>query len=224
MQDIDWRNIRLLIFDVDGTLYDQQRLRRRMFLDLAGHFLPRPGKWNELSILRTFRKEREKNREIKVDDLDKAQYEWCRLKTDVNTEKIRATVSFWMHEYPLKYLPDLVFPGIPELFSGTRKLRIPVAVFSDYPAEKKLQSMGLAADLVITATQPEVNRLKPDPKGLLYIADHFQVAAQECLYIGDRKETDMEAATRARMNCIIADRKQIYAAALYTQILSQLAR
>ena len=195
-----------------------------MFLDLAGHFLLRPGKWNELTILRTFRKEREKNRDSKVADLDQAQYEWCRLKTGVNTDKIQEIVAYWMHEYPLKYLPDLVFPGISELFSGLRKLRIPVAVFSDYPAEKKLQSMGLTADLVATAIQPEVNRLKPDPKGLLYIANHFMVAAQDCLYIGDRFETDMEAATRARMNCIIADRKQIYAAGLYTQILSQLAR
>ncbi len=221
MQDIDWGNIRLLILDVDGTLYDQQKLRRRMFLDLLLHCLPRPARWTEIAILRSFRREVERNRETRVKDLDRAQYEWCSLKTGLPAEKIRSTVRYWMHERPLRYMGDCIFPGIKELFDG--KPGVFLAVFSDYPAEEKLQSMGLKADLVITATHPQVNRLKPDPGGLLFIAGHFRLPAEACLYIGDRTETDMEAARRARIKFILADRKNIYKSGFYHQILNRLA-
>ena len=224
MQDIDWGNIRLLIFDVDGTLYDQQRLRRRMALALVFHYIVRPRKLPELYILRTFRKERERNRDMKVDNLEEAQYEWCRIKTGASRDRIMALVSFWMHEFPLKYLPGCVFPGVQELFSGAGKLQVPVAVLSDYPSDQKLQSMGLKADLVVSATQPEVNSLKPDPKGLLYIADNFNLRTQDCLYIEDRPDLDLEAARSAGMNFLLADRKQIRETDFFTQILNRLDR
>ncbi len=223
MYEIDWGNIKLVIFDVDGTLYDQHKLRWRMFFALIRHFLLRPHKLKELFILKTFRKEREKKKDRQFDNLELAQYEWCHLKTGVDTGRIRAIISYWMQEYPLRYLPEFVYPGIHELFSGLKQLQIPVAILSDYPAEEKLKSMGLNADFVVSATHPEINSLKPDPKGLLFIAEQFNVNTQDCLYIGDRHDTDQEAARRAGMNCILADRKDIYQAGFYNQILTQLA-
>ena len=93
MHNIDWGNIKLLIFDVDGTLYDQQGLRRRMFLSLFRHYLIRPHKLPELSILKACRTEREKNKDKHVNDLESAQYEWCSNKTGESTELIKAIVS-----------------------------------------------------------------------------------------------------------------------------------
>ena len=223
MNNINWGNIKLLIFDVDGTLYDQQKLRRRMFLSLFLHYLPRPHKLEELRILKSFRKEREKNRGRQAGNLEHDQYEWCRIQTGADTTQIRTTVTYWMHEYPLRFLAAYVFPGIPELFNGSRQLQLPVAVLSDYPAEEKLRSMGLTADLVVSSTHPGINSLKPDPQGLLYIARHFKLKTQQCLYIGDRYDTDHEAARRADMNCVIADRGKIYHSDFYNQILNQLA-
>ena len=42
--------------------------------------------------------------------------------------------------------------------------------------------MGLQADLVVSSTDPEIDRLKPDPKGLLYICDHLGVSPADCLF------------------------------------------
>jgi phosphoglycolate phosphatase/putative hydrolase of the HAD superfamily len=224
MQDIDWKNTRLLIFDVDGTLYDQQRLRRRMAMALAAHYLPRPWKLSDLSVLSAFRKEREKNRDLAVDNLEQAQYEWCSLKTGVPADRVRKLVSSWMFDFPLRYLQECVFPGLQELFTGSVELGIPVAVLSDYPAEEKLRVMGLKADFVVSATQPEVNCLKPAPGGLTYIAGHYGLNPQQCIYIGDRLDTDGEAAERAGMNFLLAEREQIYKTDLFTQILNRLDR
>ena len=42
MLNLDWRRAELVVFDVDGTLYDQSCLRRRMIRQLLLHCLRRP--------------------------------------------------------------------------------------------------------------------------------------------------------------------------------------
>jgi phosphoglycolate phosphatase/putative hydrolase of the HAD superfamily len=70
-----------------------------------------------------------------------------------------------------------------------------------------MHAMGLEADLIVSSTDSFVDRLKPDPKGLIYIANKLQVTSQECLFIGDRPELDGACAINAHMPYLIVDKK-----------------
>ena len=70
-------------------------------------------------------------------------------------------------------------------------------MWSDYPAEEKLAALGLRAEVVVSATDPEVDRLKPDPRGLEVALARLGASAEHCLLVGDRDERDGEAARRA---------------------------
>ena len=223
MNPIDWRNIKLVVFDVDGTMYNQKRLRRKMFISLVAYYLFRPSRWSDLRILKTFREEREKHKSHPTEDLQQDQFIWCETRTGKDINRIRQVVTQWIIKYPLQYLHRMVYPGIHEFFEELKKAGITVAVLSDYPADEKMQSMGLQADLIISATDTLVNALKPDPAGLRYIAEYFKTDIRDILLIGDRDDTDGEAARRIDMQFIIIDKEKIYNKNYFRSLAEQIA-
>jgi phosphoglycolate phosphatase-like HAD superfamily hydrolase len=84
-------------------------------------------------------------------------------------------------------------------------------VFSDYPAVPKLVAMGVANffDIVVTAQDPEVQKVKPNPRGLEVTLERLGVEKHQALYIGDRPETDGAAAYSAGLACVILGRRNI---------------
>ena len=102
-------------------------------------------------------------------------------------------------------------------YRPTEGLEARPALVSDYPASSKLKALGLesAFDTVVSNGEPSgPSRLKPAPDGFLLAAERLGVAPQECLVIGDRKDADGLAASRAGM-ALSADRlRQSFARAL----------
>lgn len=204
----DWNKIKVVIFDVDGTLYIQSRLRKKMFLALMAYYVIRPWRFKEILILHHFRVEREKRTRDQYNDLENAQYVWCAEKGKHPIELIKKVVDHWIFHFPVKYLKSCVYPGTKAFFDALREYNIKIAIYSDYKAYSKLKAMDLEADLVISSTDPEIDKLKPDPKGLLYISQQLNVSTEECLFIGDRQELDGESAIRANMPYLIVEQKQ----------------
>ena len=66
---IDWASIRLVVFDVDGTLYSQKALRLRMLKELVGHTVASRS-LETLRTLRLYRKIRETMGEQEVDGFE----------------------------------------------------------------------------------------------------------------------------------------------------------
>ena len=125
--------------------------------------------------------------------------------------------------YPLRLLNQLVYPGLHELFNGLNEAGIPIAVLSDYPAEEKMRVMGLQADLIIDAADKRVNALKPDPAGLKFIAEYFKTDTRNIILIGDREDTDGEAARQIDMQFIIIDKEKIYNKNYFRSLTEQIA-
>ena len=192
-----------VIFDVDGTLYDQSKLRLSVVREMFASVLQQPGRIAELRILWRFRKMREKHAAKAAFDLESRQYEWAAQAAAVSPEKVRGVVKEWMLERPLAFLQSCRYPGAQALFSELQRQGIPIGVFSDYPAIDKLSALGLRAQVIVSATCAEVNRLKPDPTGLLVVAAKLDTPAPECLFIGDQEAKDGECARRAGMPCLI---------------------
>lgn len=204
---VEWEKVKAVIFDVDGTLYTQGKLRKKMAMALLVHYALRPWLFRDLVALHHFREEREKKAGYQGGDLENAQYVWCAGKVNRPVAEIKKVVEQWMFAYPIQYLPACGYPGVKEFFLALRSHNIKVAIYSDFKAHDKLRAMGLEADLVVSSTDPEVDRLKPDPKGLLYAAERLGVEVGDCLFIGDRHEMDGECAIRAGMPYLIVEKK-----------------
>jgi phosphoglycolate phosphatase/putative hydrolase of the HAD superfamily len=197
-----------IIFDMDGTLYDQFKLRTCMVLDILKNSIRHPGSLMNLKIVWDFRRMRAKHAQLAVRNLENQQYIWGAQASQITPERVRHVVHEWMYERPLPHLAACRYPGALELFSQLRRKGIKIGIFSDYPAREKLKALGLAADVLRCATDKDVNRFKPDPRGLLVIAAKLHVAVQDCLVIGDQDGKDGECARRAGMPYIIVDRRR----------------
>ncbi len=189
-----------VIFDVDGTLYDQPRLRRIMCRELVIHCFRSPVTGlRAIRILTAFRRLRERMPEMKVENIAEAQYSLTAQRVNYPLEKVRLIVHEWMFQRPLRYLPFCKFPGLVSFLDHLAIHKVTTAVFSDYPAQAKVQSMGLSFSILLDAEDARVDRLKPDPKGLELCTELLGLEKTACLYIGDRDDRDGECARRAGM-------------------------
>jgi FMN phosphatase YigB (HAD superfamily) len=202
----DWRDIRLVAFDVDGTLYRQRPLRLRMGRDMLIHTVATCDR-NAINIVSAYRRIRERLAAEEVVDFERVLIGETAKATSTSPERVRAIVSEWIETRPLRYLKGCLFSGVPQLFAGLRRAGKKIGIFSDYPATEKLAVMGLAAHHVVAAS--DVGLLKPHAGGLLSLMAAASAAAQETLFIGDRADRDGVAGQRAGVRVLIRSSKPI---------------
>jgi putative hydrolase of the HAD superfamily len=209
IDDITWDTLKLVIFDVDGTLYSQPKLRRKMFMAIIRYYILRPWKYKELLILYHFRKEREKKAGYHGDNLQEEQYVWCQQKSKSPLIRIKKVVDKWIFSFPNKYLKKCMYPGVELFFEDLERRGILTAIYSDYDAEKKLENMYLQADLIVSSTDAHINAFKPLPNGLNYITSKLGIKDKNnCLFLGDRKELDGECAKFAGIPFLFVNKKE----------------
>lgn len=201
-------SIRAVVFDVDGTLYHQARLRRAMAVRLvAAHALhPRRGR-RVLRALSAYRHAQEALRDANGPDLALQQIDMAARVSGVPVAEVRSIVEQWMETAPLPLLTRVARKHLRSTLERLRKHGLVLAVLSDYPAESKLQALGIADlfDVVLCAQDPSVGVFKPHPRGLEFVLVQLGVAASEALYVGDRADIDAAAAAAAGVACVIVD-------------------
>lgn len=191
---LDFSRFRAVLFDVDGTLYDQKRLRKRMLIELAFFCLEHPTRWREVKIVSKFRHLREENFAREEKSLLQAQYHWAAEALNLPEPEVRRVVDDWILRRPLKHLPPCRPPGLKELFERLRRKGVKIGVFSDYPPDDKLAALDLKADATSCALDACVNRFKPHSAGLRHVCERLGVDPCETLHIGDREDRDEPAA------------------------------
>ncbi len=205
-RNIAWKEVKAVIFDVDGTLYNQKKLKGQMMKALLGYYLPRPWKYNELRIISIFRKERELLHTLKASNLEEVQYEICAKKAGQPVSKVKEVIGKWIFTYPLPFLKNAMYSDVPEFFDLLCAHHIKIVIYSDYKAVEKLHAMELKADLVVCSTDAHIDCMKPGPKALHHIAEKLEVTFKECVFIGDRDELDGGCARSVAMPYIIVDK------------------
>ena len=192
----------LVVFDVDGTLYDQKRLRRAMALRLVTH-LALTAQPATLRVLTTYRRIRESAAEQERDDFEQAALEGAAAAGGIDVTRARALVAEWMHVRPLPLLARMRYPGLDVLFNHLRAQGTLIGVLSDHPAAEKLAALGLRADVVAHAGGPGIPRQKPDPSGLRHLMEVTGTSPAGTLMIGDRDDRDGHAARRAGVDVLL---------------------
>lgn len=195
--------IKAVIFDVDGTLYNQSKLRKLMLKEILFHFALRPHKYQDLRIISTFRKLREVNFDKPTDNLMEDEYLWTAEALGCEQQAVRRTIEEWIYNRPLKYMMDCRQIGIADFMEFLHSKNFKTGVFSDYPAKAKLEALNLKVQHIVCASDKDVNQLKPDPKGLQLICQRMGETPETCLFIGDRMERDGDCAQRLGMPFLI---------------------
>jgi FMN phosphatase YigB (HAD superfamily) len=195
LRSTDWNDIRLVVFDVDGTLYSQRRLRALMARDLLIH-AARTRSLDAVIVIRAYRRIRERLSERDVADFEPLLVAETATATGCSLAQVSALVAEWIERRPLPYLLRSSYPGVSELFAGLRRKGKIVGIFSDYPAAAKLAALGLNADHIVCASDQGVGALKPNPRGLVVMLDRAGVDSQRTVVIGDRVDRDGAAATQ----------------------------
>lgn len=203
MPGFEAQRLDAVIFDVDGTLYEQAPLRRRMAAELLLHLLRRPWRAGLLRRLQTFRRERERISERELEAAGRLQYELAAARLGIAPERLRAEVEEWIERRPLRHLAACRVPGARRFFAFLRTRDVRIAVLSDYPAVAKLAALGLEGDVVLSAVDPEVDRFKPHPAGLELALERLGTPPGRCLVIGDRDDRDGASARRAGVGCLL---------------------
>lgn len=192
----DWSDIDLVVFDVDGTLYNQRPLRIRMFAELAKHVaLSRD--MAVPKVIAIYRSLREELGAAEMLNFEGTLIERTAWRTGLGAERVRAIVSEWIESRPLGHLASCAVPGADKLFRGLRAKEKRIGIWSDYPAVAKLDALRLQADIVLSSSDARIQVLKPHPRGLEVIMSCAGIAAARTLVIGDRIERDGAAARRA---------------------------
>lgn len=203
MLNLEWRRIDLVVFDVDGTLYDQRLLRRKMIRQLLNHCLVRPWDWRVLQVIAAFRRERERLAESEVAGIRALQYRRPAEILGLEPEKVRRIVEEWMLQRPLLHLHACRYAKVADFVDDLARRGVATAVLSDYPSAEKLRALGLEIEHQVSATDPEVDRLKPHPRGLQRVLELTGIRSDRAVLVGDRDDRDGECARRAGVSYLI---------------------
>ena len=199
---MDFNKYDLYVFDVDGTLYYQNKLRLIMGKRLLMYYLLHPLKFKDLIIIKNFRSLRENAKDTN------GLFDITAKKCNVSVSRVNEVIKKWIYENPIDALiaskDDTLLAIIDKLKANGKT----VAIWSDYEADDKLKALKLSTDYVYTAEQERVGELKPSPKGLKLIMSDLRVAKDKTIIIGDRMVKDGEAAKKAGCDYLILSKSK----------------
>ena len=181
---------KLVVFDLDGTLYDKRGLSLRMVLHAP---------WDVMKM-RAERQTRARMKGLWLGTENFVQTYNEQLAHRMGCSPLQAKEWYEQCYMPLmvkligKYQPlgEWVLPFVQDC----QHKGIKMVVLSDYGfVNEKLQALGLEPSLfdwVVSA--PELGGLKPAAELMHHVAERMGVAVEDCLVIGDREDTDGEMA------------------------------
>ena len=192
-----------ICLDLDGTLYDRRLFWARMVWSLlqavvAGRFPPR-----DLKILYRLRRGMEKARRWSHrTSLGSAIVEEVAAASGSTPEQVSGVLEHWTGYLQPQVLSGLVDPALRHLLTRLRLRGYRLGVYSDYPAQRKLEALALPPtlfDAIVDSLSPDVDALKPHPKGFQEVCAQMGLEPTAVIYLGDRLETDGAGARSAGM-------------------------
>lgn len=176
--------VRAVSFDLDGTLYELPAMRRALQRLVLRRSLSPLRTWRELRQLLQARAAFQVAREAGG---DLAKHEALRAAQSSRSE---LEARWWV--------PAIgeVGPrsGVEALLGAFAERSLRLVVSSDHAGEAKLGALGLASRFEAVLSGEALGALKPNPRVLEAALERLGLQPDELLHIGDREDTDGEAA------------------------------
>lgn len=192
------KKIKAVIFDFDGTLYDQKGFAFKLIAT---------------DLKNAFKAKAERDVRKKIRDTDFGNHEkFLENFTEYSAAKINMDPEKYRDWYINTYMPHFINvlskwksrPQVNIVFETLKNNKIKTAIFSDYGFTKErceaLKINLKNVDVIISAE--EIGVLKPAKRGFTEVALALKVKPEECIVIGDRIDTDGEGAKRCGMKFI----------------------
>jgi HAD superfamily hydrolase (TIGR01549 family) len=177
-----------------------------MFMDLLRHG-GAPGRYERLKILYHFRRMREELAMEAPRDFEEPLFSRLASLTGHPKAVLIDLVEEWVEQKPLIHLKAAMVAGARDFIKTLRENGVDVAVWSDYRVQAKLKTLDITVDHMLTASDDDVNALKPDPTGLCLAMDRAGVGPSATLMVGDRMSRDGVAAAAANVDFLLRSDK-----------------
>lgn len=192
---LDFNKIKLVVFDIDGTLYPNFV----MYLWMFPSFLLNP----KLSI--AFFKVR---KEIRKLDLEGCEYkDFYEKQAELIAPKIKS-INSWAKKDIEKYLYKVwknsaaiikPLPNLKKFLNILKEKKIKIYALSDLPVENKLKYLGVEQYFEKSFCAESVGKLKPHKAPFEKLIKESGLKPDEILYIGNSFSKDIEGAKGAKL-------------------------
>ena len=186
---LDLNTIKVVSWDVDGTLYSTRQLKWRIVARFIAEVAAGRGAsaWRDLVTLRRYR----------------ARVEAVRSHGGNPGDAPATAERRWYDPAIARAGPR---PGVREGLDWFSARRIPQVIVSDHDAAAKLEVLGLAHYFTSRYCGAASGCVKPSPKLFERVMKDFNIEPHELLHIGDRADTDGAGARDAGARCLILGR------------------
>jgi phosphoglycolate phosphatase/putative hydrolase of the HAD superfamily len=190
--------IKLVSFDIDGTLYSI----RRMKWHVLGMFLREAVRGRGLAARRELAALSGYQAAIDVARLAGGTLDET-LQKHHSRERLLSVERRW---YGPAIQKTGTRAGVTNLLSFLATRDIPQVVVSDYEAAYKLEALGLDGRFTSIYVGESLGFAKPSPRVFERVAADFEIPTASILHIGDRVERDYAGALAAGCQCLILGR------------------
>lgn len=184
-------DVKVIAFDIDGTLYPQSRFYRRIFF----HF------WKNVVLFYHFGRVRSAlRRSAQLPDLRRYQAILLSERMKCSTLEAEKRLNQVVYDYFPKHFKDIKsFKYVEECFKQLKDAGYRIAILSDFPPEQKGELWGLLPYCDGVYSAERIGALKPSKYTFGVMAKELGVKEKDILYVGNNVKYDILGAKNAGM-------------------------
>ncbi len=188
-------NIKVIAFDIDGTLYPSYSLYLRIIFYVLKNF----------RFYMHFNKVRKiLHRTAPLPDFYEYQGRLLAEELDISVAEAREKIDRIVYKGLTRYFSKIkTFSHVEEAFKAFRDAGYKIAVLSDFPPAQKGDFWGLSKYCDLIVGSEEIGALKPSKYPFGIMARCLGVKEKEVLYVGNSIKYDVVGAKKAGMKSAI---------------------